>query len=149
MELQVTLEDSAAYAKPWTVSARGTLTADTELIECVCAENEKDRRHLVGRTSQEKRVTVAPEVLAQYVGVYEAPNQFGDRMPHNVFTISLSAGELFVDLQGKGKVPMIPLSESLFSPRLGTFEFVKDDKGEVAYLLVHSAENVLKAVRRK
>jgi hypothetical protein len=28
-------------------------------------ENEKDRVHLVGRTSVEKKVTVDPEILAQ------------------------------------------------------------------------------------
>jgi hypothetical protein len=152
MDLQITLEDPAAYAKPWTVSAGGALAADTELIEYVCAENEKDRAHLVGRTSAEKKVTVAPEILAKYVGIYEvrSPNQFDGLVGRNVFSVTLADGELFIDLQGKGKVPMIPLSETLFSPRLlGTYEFVKDDKGEVAYMLVHSAEEVLKAVRRK
>jgi hypothetical protein len=152
LDLQVTLEDPAAYAKPLTVSAGGTLAADTELIEYVCAENEKDRPHLVGRTAEEKKVTFAPEILAKYVGIYEvrSPNQFDARAPRNVFNITLSDGELFIDLQGKGNVPMIPLSETLFSPRLlGTYEFVKDEKGDVAYMLVHSAEEVLKAVRRK
>jgi hypothetical protein len=109
-----------ANAKPWTVSAGGTLAADTELLEYVCAENEKDHPHLVGRTSAEKKVAVAPEILAQYVGIYEvaSANQFDDRRPRNVFTITLSGRELFLDIQGKGKVPMIPLSETLFSPRL-------------------------------
>jgi hypothetical protein len=45
---------------------------------------------------------------------------------------------------------MISLSETLFSPKLlGTYEFVKDGNGEVTHMLVHSAEEVLKAVRRK
>ena len=71
LDLQVTLDDPQAYAKPWTVSAGGTLAADTELLEYVCLENEKDQQHLIGRTSEEKKVTVSPEILAQYVGVYE------------------------------------------------------------------------------
>ena len=75
LDVQVTLQDPGVYAKPWTVSAGGTLAADTELLEYVCAENEKDRSHLVGRTTEEKTVTVAPQVLAKYVGVYEVASQ--------------------------------------------------------------------------
>lgn len=151
MDLQVTLDDPKAYAKPWTVSASGTLAADTELLEYVCLENEKDRVHLVGRTSEEKKVIVPPEILAQYVGVYEvaSANAFDTRAPRNVFTITLVNGQLLIDLQGKGKVPMIPLSETMFSPRLlGTYQFIKNEQGVVTHMLVHSAEEVLTAVRK-
>jgi hypothetical protein len=151
MDLQVTLDDPKAYAKPWTVSAGGTLAADTELLEYVCNENEKDRVHLVGRTSEEKKVTVSPAILAQYVGVYEVPSAtaFDTRAPRNVFSITLVNGELLIDLQGKGKVPMIPLSETMFSPRLlGTYQFIKNDQGVVTHMLVHSAEEVFTAVRK-
>ena len=151
LDLQVTLDDPQAYAKPWTVSAGGTLAADTELLEYVCLENEKDHVHLVGRTPEEKKVKVPPEILAQYVGVYEvaSANAFDNRAPRNVFTITLVDGELLIDLQGKGKVPMIPLSETMFSPRLlGTYQFVRNDQGVVTHMLVHSAEEVLTAVRK-
>ena len=142
MDLQVTLDDPRTYGRPWTVSAGGPLAADTELIEYVCLENEKDQVHLVGRTTEEKQVTVAPEILAKYVGTYEVSSR-------NVFKVTREGDQLFVDLQGKGKVPMIPLSETTFSPRLlGTYEFVKDDKGVVTHMLVHSAEEVLNAVRK-
>ena len=146
MDLQVTLEDTGAYSKVWTFSAGGRLAADTELLEYVSAENEKDRAHLIGRTSEEKAVTVAPEILAKYVGVYDVRS---GRSLQNV-NVTLSDGQLFVDLQGKGWVPMIPLSETLFSPRFpGTCEFVKDDNGEFTRMLIHSAEEVLTAVRRR
>ena len=151
LDLKVTLNDPKAYAKPWTVSAGGALAADTELLEYVCLENEKDHVHLVGRTSEEKKVTVSPEILAQYVGVYEvgSANAFDTRAPRNVFTITLVDGELLIDLQGKGKVPMIPLSETMFSPRLlGTYQFIKNEQGIVTHMLVHSAEEVLTAVRK-
>ena len=152
MDLQVTIDDPQAYAKPWTVSAGGTLAADTELLEYVCLENEKDQQHLVGRTSEEKKVIVSPAILAQYVGVYEvgSANAFDTRAPRNVFTITLVNGELLLDMQGKGKVPMIPLSETSFSPRLlGTYQFIKNEQGVVTHILVHSAEEVLTAVRRR
>ena len=47
-----------------------------------------------------------------------------------MFTVTLDEGQLLIDLRGKGKVPMIPLSQTMFSPRLlGTYEFIKDANG--------------------
>jgi hypothetical protein len=150
MDLQVTLQDPTVYAKPLTVSAGGNFVPDTDLIEFVC-ENEKDRVHLVGRTEQEKTVVVPRATLATYVGVYDVTDA---RSPivgsaRQVFTVTLDGDQLLLDMRGKGKVPMIPLSQTSFSLRLlGTYEFVKDGNGRVTHMLVHSAEEVLTAVRR-
>ena len=38
-----------AYQKDRPVKMDGVLTPDTELLEYVCAENERDRPHLVGK----------------------------------------------------------------------------------------------------
>ena len=152
LDVQVTLDDPGAYSKPWTVQAGGTFAADTDLLEYVCAENEKDHAHLVGRTQEEKRVVVPRETLAKYVGTYEvgSANALDNRVPRNVFTVTLENGELLLDMQGKGKVPMIPLSQTTFSPRLlGTYEFVVDGQGVVSRMLLHSTEEVLVAIRRK
>ena len=46
LEIQVTIDDPKAYTKPWTVTVNQRLMADTELIEFVCQENEKDAPHL-------------------------------------------------------------------------------------------------------
>jgi hypothetical protein len=153
LELQVTLNDPGVYAKPMTFNAGGNFVPDTDLIEYVCLENEKDRVHLVGRTSEEKAVTVSPDVLATYVGVYQVQTRSGSAQLAGTtgtsFTVTLEDGQLLIDLRGKGNVPMIPLSQTLFSPRLlGTYEFVKDANGRVSHMLVHSAEEVLTAVRR-
>jgi hypothetical protein len=48
IDLQITIDDSKAYTKPWSVNLQLILT-DTELIEYVCDENEKDYEHLVGK----------------------------------------------------------------------------------------------------
>jgi hypothetical protein len=48
IDLQLTIDDPKAYTKPWSVNLQLTLT-DTELIEYVCDENEKDFEHLVGK----------------------------------------------------------------------------------------------------
>ena len=49
MEIQISVDDPKAYIKPWTVSVHHALMPDTELIEFVCNENEKDVPHLTGK----------------------------------------------------------------------------------------------------
>lgn len=47
--LQLTIEDSKAYNNSWTVTLTWILFADSELMENVCNENEKDRKHMLGK----------------------------------------------------------------------------------------------------
>jgi hypothetical protein len=49
LEVEVRLEDRKFYTRPWTVPVRGELVADTEMLEYVCNENQKDVAHLVGK----------------------------------------------------------------------------------------------------
>ena len=49
MELDVTIDDPQAYTKPFSFRYTQTLLADTELLEYVCAENEKDRARIVAQ----------------------------------------------------------------------------------------------------
>lgn len=49
MDIQITIDDPKAYTKPWTAELHPELIPDTELLEFVCNENEKDLRHLVGK----------------------------------------------------------------------------------------------------
>jgi len=46
LDLQLTIDDPKAYPKPWTVSLSWQFRPDTELLEYVCNENEKDLKHL-------------------------------------------------------------------------------------------------------
>ncbi len=150
MELSITLDDPKAYAKPWTVSGEINMIPDTELLESVCAENEKDRAHLVGRTAQEKQVQVPVETLATYVGTYEVASATDPNFRVPMFIVSLSDGQLFIEIGGKGKAPLFPLSQTMFSPRLlGTYEFVKDASGAVTHLIAYSTEGETKAIRKQ
>jgi hypothetical protein len=45
LEIEVTVDDPKAYTKPWTVTLRQQFASDTELIDEICAENEKFSRH--------------------------------------------------------------------------------------------------------
>lgn len=49
MDILLTIDDPKAYTKPWTVKEDLRLIPDTELLEYVCVENEKDYGHLVGK----------------------------------------------------------------------------------------------------
>jgi len=49
LEIDVTIDDPKAYTKPWTVKVYQRILPDTELIEFVCQENERDAKHLAGK----------------------------------------------------------------------------------------------------
>jgi hypothetical protein len=49
MDIVITVDDPKAYTKPWTVTEPFKLLADTDLLEYVCNENNKDLQHLVGK----------------------------------------------------------------------------------------------------
>ena len=49
MDVEVTINDPKAYTKPWTVTLPFHLLPDTELLEYICSENNKDLDHLVGK----------------------------------------------------------------------------------------------------
>jgi hypothetical protein len=49
LDIVITVDDPKAYTKPWTVTEPFKLLPDTELLEYVCNENNKDIKHLVGK----------------------------------------------------------------------------------------------------
>jgi hypothetical protein len=49
MEIEVTVDDPKAYTKPWTVKVHHRIMLNTDLIEFVCQENEKDAQHVNGK----------------------------------------------------------------------------------------------------
>ena len=49
IDIDVTIDDSQAYTKPWSVKLGWTLLPDAELIESICEENNKDLPHMVGK----------------------------------------------------------------------------------------------------
>ena len=49
LEIEVTVDDPKAYTTPWTIKLNQNIVLDTDLIEYVCLENERDLPHLVGK----------------------------------------------------------------------------------------------------
>ena len=46
MEIEITVDDPKAYLKPWTLKLTQVIALDTDLLDFVCADNEKDVSHL-------------------------------------------------------------------------------------------------------
>jgi hypothetical protein len=149
MEIAETIDDPKVFNKTFTITIQATLVPDTDILEYVCAENEKDRQHLVGTTSDAKpaAVKVAPEVLAQYVGSYEFAFPENPTVP-GTYNVTMSGGELFMDTEGKGRTPLMPVSESVFYLRDARIEFVKDAKGTVTHFTRTWVEGDLEYMRK-
>ncbi len=49
LDLEITIDDPKAYTKPWTVKQMADLQPDTELLEYICEENNRDVGHFVGK----------------------------------------------------------------------------------------------------
>jgi len=49
MDVAVTIDDPQAYTKPWTVNLAWRLEPDTDLIESICEENNRDPGHMIGK----------------------------------------------------------------------------------------------------
>ncbi len=47
LEIQFIFDDPKTYTRPWTFKEDEHLLPDTELLEYVCNENEKDLKHMV------------------------------------------------------------------------------------------------------
>jgi hypothetical protein len=47
--VDVTIDDPKAYTKPWSVKLSWDLQPDTDLIESICEENNRDPAHMVGK----------------------------------------------------------------------------------------------------
>jgi hypothetical protein len=49
MQIEITIDDAKAYTRPWTIQLTHKIVLDTELIDYICTENEKDAGRLIGK----------------------------------------------------------------------------------------------------
>jgi hypothetical protein len=49
IDIDVTIDDPKAYSRPWDVKLAWRLVPDTDLIESICEENNRDLPHMVGK----------------------------------------------------------------------------------------------------
>jgi len=145
MEITRTFVDPGALLQPWTVPVKLELYADTEQLEYVCNENERDREHLVGKASDEKGVKVAPKILAKYAGSYAFKSPTTGKTEDWIFSVS---GDHLV-LSGVGpSTPLVSLSETQFAGPGFTLAFGKNGSGAVTEVILQAVEGNFKALRK-
>jgi hypothetical protein len=141
---EVRIEDAKYYKRAWSVPLKAEFVADSEMLEYVCNENQKDVTHLVGKASDDKKnaVKVSPQILAKYTGGYsfKDPTDAGNIMK---FNITLAGDSLFMDIGGKDKQELTALSETSFSVMGIKVDFATD------HLIFHIVEGDMKAMKDK
>jgi hypothetical protein len=138
MDIQITLNDPAVYARPWTIALNADLVADTEMLESVCNESKKNLELWVGKASDEKKaeVKVAAEILAKYAGTYQEQDLWGNGPHPRMIQITTSDGALFGELTGRPNAQLTAQSENTFAGLNGWgIKFVTDGQGAVTHLL--------------
>jgi hypothetical protein len=46
MEIEITINDPKAYTRPWSTKIEQVIVLDTDMLDSICLENEKDIEHL-------------------------------------------------------------------------------------------------------
>jgi hypothetical protein len=135
LEIEATFSDPGAYARPWTVKVAAAFAADTEMLEWVCNEGaNRSLAHWVGTASDERKneVTVAPAILARYVGTYVEQPPFWRSAQlagsgARTVQITLENGRLVGDMDGRGRQVLIATAPTEFNGLYGLgVQFIDD-----------------------
>ena len=145
LHVEVAFTDPGASAKPWGFTVDMRLAADTDMLEAVC---EKSSEQWAGSLSDAASVAVSvpPDVLARYVGVYSGIYGGNKR----TYDVTLSGGQLIATIVGEAVEgglgaagldegaprPLVPLSQTVFEGLGLGYQFMVDDKGVATNLVV-------------
>ena len=139
MDLEITIDDSKTFTRPFSLKVAKTLVPDTDLLESVC-EHDTSVPHMVGANP----IRLTPESLARYTGVYEYA-------PGREATIT-TEGDLLFLREGANplKLPLAPDSETDFVSRTNgdRIQFLKDAKGAIEAFIYHDGGGDRKAIRK-
>jgi len=135
IQYQITFDDPETLTKPISRAITLNYSADTDMLESVCNENNRAPGHLVGTATA--RVQVSPRVLAQYVGRYvfregtrAIPTFMGAAQ-----SVTLIGDQLYLNA-----LPMFPQSETKFESSGAVAEFFLDAKGAVTRMVLSQTE---------
>jgi hypothetical protein len=129
LQVELTVTDPGAFAKSWTVMYDLQFQPDSEMVEGVC----EDKTRWIGRLSEAERgaVTVPPQILAKYVGVYSG--LWLERL--RTVRIQLEGGTLYSNGLLGERVRLIPHSDTSFMGTDG-YSFDFDPQGNPAAFMV-------------
>ena len=148
MQLHMMFDDPKTFTKVFSIAMDVNLVPDTELLEFVCNENERDAQHLVGKLTDERKSDskVAPATLSRYVGTYQIK---GPR-PRDIEITLSDGGALMMSENGKSATELLATSQtSFYDPDMGgEIEFFADAQGKVTHLILAIVEADMKAERK-
>jgi len=154
MDLKMTFSDPKIYSRPFSIDVELELVPDTELLEYVCNENEKDVKHFLITEEDRKQnrssgVKVASEILVRYAGIYEMLNPEDPKGKPISIWILMEGDQLLTQMNGAGpKIPLVAQSNTTFTVLGGTAQFVTDDHGEVTHFVMQAVEGDFKIMRK-
>jgi hypothetical protein len=148
MDVELTIDDPKAYTRPWTVTIPMELMPDTEILEYICAENEKDSSHMVGKASDPATPPkLTSEMAAAYTGLYEM-REGSNRVSQA--RIAATGTDLFFEARGVPRHVLTPLAVDAFAEVPdGRLEFFRDTSGAVTGFTVQGLSRKIIAIRRK
>jgi hypothetical protein len=96
------------------------------------------------KVAERKEITLSPAILAKYVGAYELRPGFD-------MVITLEGDRLMMQPSGQPKIAAFSESETKFFLKDvdAQFEFLKDDKDTVTYMMFHQGPAETKAPKKK
>jgi hypothetical protein len=146
IDLEMIVEDRKTFSRAWRIRGAMTFDADTDMLEFVCNENEKDRARLLATpqtSSSEPRLD--PASLAKNTGTYEVTRPNGTRV---TVRVTVEGDQLMLALGGGTPRPLVPQSATMFTARGGVaVEFITNDQGIVTSLIAHNVEGDMKGPR--
>ena len=147
IEVRATYVDPGVLLAPWDVTSKFVLD-DVQPLEYVCNENERDRVHMIGKSSDLESVKLEPGLLAEYAGAYEYRDLNHPEIPHT-WNFSVSGGQLSLS-DGPSTFLLITLSQTAFATNNGVrYEFFRDAGGAVSHVMAYTFDGDVKATRRK
>ena len=135
MRFQITYNDPETLTKPLSVSLAVNYAADTDMLENVCNESDRNKVHLVATANTGVHLSAA--VLEKYTGRYEfheGPRAVGAFMGMTQ-NVTLIDGQLYMNA-----LPLIPQSETRFESTGADAEFRMDANGKVTRLVLNQTE---------
>jgi hypothetical protein len=147
MQVHMTIDDQRAYARPFTIPIDLQFVGDTELLEDVCHENERD----AARTANARlsAIALSPNVLSSFSGTYQVTA--GTRFAlGTAFVVTRADDRVMLQRPGdKIGLPLAAVSDTRFVLIGGgaDIEFIRAADGMVTQLLFTSVEGEARANR--
>ncbi len=135
MQFQITYDDPDSLTKPLSFSLTVKYAADTDMLENVCNETNRDKVHMVSTANS--GIQLSSAALNKYVGRYEFRE--GSRVVAGFMgmaqNVSLINGRLYLNA-----LPLIPQTETKFESTGAVAEFFLDANGKVTRLVLSQTE---------